>query len=352
MKKSTKTVLIAILIVFVSVNILIVSVLSAVFGDKLKAVNSIEKLSDGLYYMEYEGDYGFEDFLENGGAEDQQDVANYIVSFLSGGFVELEGEQVAFNFGCSTLTTKQIDGSYVMGRNFDYTGYNPRAMVIHTKPENGYESYSTSWLDFLGFGSDFVPESMSNKFISLATVYVPLDGINEKGLCVADLINGDEELTSQDTGKVDLTTTTAIRLLLDKAANVDEAIELLKQYDMHSDIGTSHHLSISDSTGRSVVVEYINGEMIVTDTPVVTNHYLSKGEKFGIGNEESHKRYDKLMKKSNDTLSLQDMAEAMENVSYEDETQWSIVYDMKNLELDFYYQRQFDNPLEFSIENR
>lgn len=351
MKKSTKVVLIIVSIVL-AVVIGLTVIIGSVFGDKLKAVNSIEKLSDGLYYMEYEGDYGFDEFLSKGGAEDQSDVANYIVFFLSGGFVEFEGEDVNFDFGCSTLTTKKIGGSYVMGRNFDYTGENPRAMIIHTKPENGYESYSTTWLDFLGFGSDFVPESIQNRYISLASVYVPLDGINEKGLCVADLINGDDELTSQNTEKVDITTTTAIRLLLDKAANVDEAIKLLEQYDMHSDIGRSHHLSISDSSGKSVVVEYIDGEMIVTDTPVVTNHYLSQGEKFGIGDEESHRRYDELMKKSEETLTTDDMADCMESVSYENNTQWSVVYNIESLELDFYFQRQFDSPLTFSIENK
>lgn len=351
MKKSVKIVLIIASVLLV-VIVALWSVMWSVFGDKIKAVNSIEKLDEGLYYMEYKGDYGFDEFLSKGGAKNQGDVADFVTYFLSGGFVKPEREEVSYDFGCSTLTAKNTEGSYVMGRNFDYTGSNPRAMIIHTKPENGYESYSTTWLDFLGFGNEFVPESMSDKYISLATVYVPLDGINEKGLCVADLINGDGELTSQNTDKADVTTTTAIRLLLDKAANVDEAIELLKQYDMHSDIGRSHHLSISDSSGRSVVIEYINGEMIVTDTPVVTNHYLSEGEKFGLGNEESHRRYNKLMKISNNTLSTQDMADAMESVSYEDETQWSIVYNMENLELDFYFQRQFEKPLEFSIENR
>ncbi|MEE1219750.1 MAG: C45 family peptidase [Ruminococcus sp.] len=351
MKKSKKAILIIFSIILASI-IALSAILVFVFGDKIKAANSVEKLDDGLYYMEYEGDYGFDKFLSDGGAKNQGDVANYVIFFLSGGFVKLDSEDVSFDFGCSTLTTKKTDSSYVMGRNFDYTGENPRAMIIHTKPENGYESYSTTWLDFLSFDSDFVPDSMSNKYMSLASIYVPLDGINEKGLCVADLINGDNEITSQNTDKVDLTTTTAIRLLLDKAANVDEAIQLLKQYDMHSDIGKSHHLSISDSSGRSVVVEYINGQMIVTDTPVVTNHYLSKGEKLGIGNDESHRRYDKLIKKSNDTLSTQDMADAMESVSYSDTTQWSIVYDMENLKLDFYFKRQFDNPLEFSIENK
>ncbi len=350
MKKSTKIILVIVSIVLVLV-IALTAILGAVFGEKIKAANSIEKLSEGLYYMEYEGDYGFEQFLSKGGAKDQSDLVNYIVFFLSGGFVEFEGEGVSFDFGCSTLTTRQTDGSYVMGRNFDYTGANPRAMIIHTKPENGYESYSTTWLDFLGFGEDFVPENMKDRYMSLASVYVPLDGINEKGLCVADLINGDSELTSQNTDKIDLTTTTAIRLLLDKAANVDEAIELLEQYDMHSDIGRSHHLSICDSSGRSVVVEYIDDEMIVTDTPVVTNHYLSEGEKFGIGDEESHNRFDKLMEKSEDTLSRKDMARCMSDVSYPGQTQWSIVYDIENLELDFYFQRQFDAPITYEIEN-
>ncbi len=352
MKKSTKKVIIVICAIFVLVVVLGVSILSLVFGDKLRAVNSIEKLSDGLYYMEFEGDYGFDEFLEKGGAKSEEDVANYVIYFLSGGFVEIKRDEVSMDFGCSTLTTKCNGGSYVMGRNFDYTGTNPRAMIVHTKPENGYESYSTTWLDFLGFGEDFVPQSMSDKYISLATVYVPLDGINEKGLCVADLIAGDSARTAQQSSKADITTTTAIRLLLDKAANVDEAVKLLKQYDMYSDIDTAHHLSISDSSGKSVVVEYVDNEMVVTETKVVTNHYLSKGYKYGVGNEESHNRFDKLMEMSSDTLSRGDMADAMESVSYPFETQWSVVYDIQKLELDFYFQRQYDNSLTFSIENK
>ena len=57
------------------------------------------------------------------------------------------------------------------------------------------------------------------------------------------------------------------------------------------------------------------------------------------------------MKKSDDTLSAKDMAETIESVSYPSITQWSVVYDIENLELDFYFQRQFENPLEFSIKN-
>ena len=39
--------------------------------------------------------------------------------------------------------------------------------------------------------------------------------------------------SSQNTEKPDITTTTAIRLLLDQAATVEEAIALLEQYDFN-----------------------------------------------------------------------------------------------------------------------
>lgn len=136
-----------------------------------------------------------------------------------------------------------------MGRNFDWEGANSSAIIIHTKPQNGYDSYSTSWFYFLGFGQNWKPEGFANQYMALAAIYVPLDGINEKGLCVADLVNGDNEQTHQKTDKVDLTASTAIRLLLDRAATVDEAIELLEQYDMNSAVGMSHHIAISDASG-------------------------------------------------------------------------------------------------------
>lgn len=104
----------------------------------------------------------------------------------------------------------------------------------------------------------------------------------------------DDEETYQQTVKTTLTTTTAICLLLDRAADVDEAVALLKQYDMNFFIDISHHLTLADATGKSVVVEYVNGKMWVTETKIVTNHYLTDGEKQGVGSVQSHQRFDTL----------------------------------------------------------
>lgn len=346
--KVKKVILIALSLVLLT--ILVNSIIAvAVFGDKIANAMSVKKLQERLYYIDIKGDCGFENYLSLGGAESEAELAQYIISYLSGGFYEPEVEGEALDFGCSTLTVESSADEILMGRNFDWEGTEGSAMIIHSTPDDGYESYSTTWLDFLGFGEKWLPEGFVNQYMSLATFYTPLDGINEKGLCVADLVAGDKAHTNQDTTKTDLTTTTAIRLLLNEAATVEEAVQLLSEYDMNSSINTSHHLAISDATGRSVVVEYVDNEMIVTDTPAVTNHYLSQGEKHGVGNEESHNRFDKLIDMSSDIFDSEDMADCMESVSYPMETQWSIVYNLDSRSLDFYWQRDFSKPLNFSI---
>ena len=151
-------------------------------------------------------------------------------------------------------------GCCLGGRNFDLT-YSP-ALVVETAPDNGYRSISTVNLAFLGFGEDKLPDTWKQKLIALAAPYAPLDGINEKGLAVAVLRIADEP-TDQDTGKTDITTTTAIRLMLDKAATVDEAVSLLEQYDMHSSAGSCYHFQLADAAGNSAVVEYIDNEFVV-----------------------------------------------------------------------------------------
>lgn len=320
------------------------------FGSFLKAANSIEQLEDGLYAMEYSGDDGFDDFLARGGAASDRGVADYLASFLSHGFYKMESDVQTGEFGCSTIYTQDEHGTVFFGRNYDWTEC--RAMIVHTKPKDGYESVSTCCLDFLGFGEGYTPDgSMMERMQTLAAIYVPLDGMNAKGLVVADLMAGDNEETHQNTDQPDLTTTTAIRLLLDKAADVDEAIALLWQYDMNSSIGSAHHLSIADASGKSVVVEYVNGQMLVTETKVVTNHYLSDCEKQGVGSEQSHLRFDTLSACTGpaDDMDVRDLLKSVAQMNYPqtdgscEKTMWSIVYCPEGRCADFYFAENYEH---------
>lgn len=59
--------------------------------------------------------------------------------------------------------------------------YSP-ALFVRTAPEDGYRSISMVNLSYIGFGEDKLPTSLLDSLLTLAAPYVPLDGLNEKGL--------------------------------------------------------------------------------------------------------------------------------------------------------------------------
>ncbi|RGY97974.1 linear amide C-N hydrolase [Clostridium sp. AM58-1XD] len=312
----------------------------------------IQELEDGFYYMEFSGDYGFERFLDQGGGESDQDVAKFVAQDLFKGLIS--PEFLNNSFGCSTLTARGTEGGMMYGRNFDWMECT--SMVVKSKPTHGYASVSTVNLDFLDFGVNYDPDQMVSKLVSAAALYAPMDGINEKGLCAAVLMIEDSSVTEQDTGKPGITTTTAIRLLLDQAADVKEAVRLLEQYDMHSSAGMMLHFALADSSGQSVAIEYVNNEMVVIETPVVTNFYLAQGEKYGIGTEQSHTRYEMLTErlKTKSSMNMEDMKDAMKSVSKNNfgefaSTEWTVVYSQDSGEIRYYHRENYDRYYTFSI---
>lgn len=306
-----------------------------------KAGDTVEKLATDFYSMTVKSDAGFDRFVEQGGASSTQDVSAYLMDYLSvGPWGNLGG------FACSALVAGHTTGGYLMGRNYDWD--NCKTLVIKCFPQNGYASVSTANLEFLGFGEDYEPIGMIDGFKATAAVYVPMDGINEKGLVVADLMAGDNEVTNQNTsGKLNLTTTTTIRYLLNHAANVEEAIEMLQSINMHSDEDFAHHLMIADANGRSVVTEWVNGNLIVTESPVLNNHYLCE-EKQGVGLSQRSWEHEATLLaalQENPVMDAEGMADAMFSAvalpddQFQGGTQWTIVYDMTEKSATYYWRR-------------
>ena len=331
------------------------------FGPLVKGAMSCEKLDDGLYYMEYKGDDGFDGLMAKGGIETTDQLASYAMEFLSKGHYKPEMNTSKEAFGCSALTVSTPDGGVLMGRNFDF----PSAVgvIMHTIPDHGYESITTFNVEFYGFGEDYKPEGFKNQYMALAGLFVALDGINEKGLAIADLMAGDSTETHQRGNKPNLTTTAAIRYMLNNAANVGEALELLKGVNMHSDAGFAHHYAMADASGRRVVVEYVedktadgNSHMVVTESPALANHYLCE-EKFNVGLIEGDDRYDQLCQcytQTGGVMSEKQLTEAIEAVSQPKRdgflgTAWTMLMDLTHQSVTYYSRRHFDKPFFFKI---
>ena len=84
MGKIIKRVLIGILVVILVAVVLFLAGAWSIFGEKITAAGTVKAVDDNLYYMEYKGDYGFDAFLEQGGASSTSEMAGYITDFLSG----------------------------------------------------------------------------------------------------------------------------------------------------------------------------------------------------------------------------------------------------------------------------
>ena len=325
------------------------------FGPLVKGALSAEKIDDGLYYMEYRGDDGFDGLMAKGGFENADQMVGYIVEYLSKGHFKFKADTQKTDFGCSALTVKTPEGGVMMGRNFDF----PSAVgvVLHTIPNRGYETITTFNVEFYGFGEDYIPEGFMNQYLALSGLFVALDGINEKGLAIADLMAGDTIQTNQRTSKPDLTTTAAISYMLKNAANVDEALDLLRGIDMHSDIGCAHHYAMADATGRTVVVEYVNNEMMVVESPAAANHYLCEA-KLNVGLTEGDDRYARLCEHYDQTggvMNEQQLTETIEAVSQPERegflgTAWTMVMDLNHPSVTYYSRRHFDKPLHFELK--
>lgn len=322
------------------------------FGDQIKAVQSVCEVCPELYEMTYRGDYGIDAFIEQGGVKSDSELQLFLQNFLSHGLLKVKAAKpMVPDVGCSTLYAPLAEtNGYLFGRNFDWAKKG-NTIIIRTFPKNGYASISTSNLEFLGMPLSLEGKDIMQNMPVIAAIYVTLDGINEKGLMVADLFAGDKEKTAQERGNLSVTTTTAIRLLLDRASTTDEAISLLASWDMHSSINWAHHIAIADAKGNSVVVEWINNKMIVTPTPAVTNHYLTPlRPHVGIGASEERRGI--LCKKlhAQPVMQTEDMKRLLQEVSFEQYTGWSVIFNTDNLSATYYYRTDFLTPYVYSLK--
>lgn len=314
----------------------------------------IVELEDGFFAVKHEGSYGLDEFLSSGGAASDEGVMEFLTQNLLG---NLDLGFVGEIFGCSTIAVKNTKGEVLFGRNFDWNSCD--AMVVVSSPENAYASISTVNMDFIRQGTGGLANLAlnSDEVRTIAALYAPLDGMNEKGFAISVNMIQDSAVIDQNTEKPDITTTTAIRMLLDKAATVEEALGLLEQYDMHASMGMMVHFAMADAAGENVVVEYVDNKMVVTETPAVTNFYLSEGERHGIGTEQSHERYEILMRalEENSSMDEEEVRNTLDRVSKDnfgefESTEWSIVFNLNEGKAVYYHREDYSQGYVFSIE--
>lgn len=249
------------------VLLLAVVAVGIIWGNELLTLTSIKEIApsneehrDGFVYeITVSGDYYFDQFLAEGGASSDQELISFITNSIGKGLIPLNIEESSIS--CSSFTAVTEEGDRVFGRNYDFDKTN--TAIVYTKPGNGrHASVSTVDLQFLGIDPDTGVTGLADKFLCLAAPYAPLDGVNDAGVSCGIYMTyqGAETVpTDQQTDKPDITSTTMLRLILDYASTVDEAIELVEKYDLHDSAGTSYHYMVADAQGNSAILEWVAG---------------------------------------------------------------------------------------------
>lgn len=367
MNKGKKRILLVLLTVLAIIALAVVSFFGLYF-TRIQTFSSIEQLTnyeDGynLYRMDVQYDYNLDDIIDYGIQDDQTMIDAILKEVLPLLPVKIEAPK----FGCTAFALTDTDGDVHMGRNYDFTN-DTSCMLVYCEPKGGYQSVSFAALDNV---SANVPDAnIKNKMASLTAPFMCLDGMNEKGVSIAVLAL-DSEPVHQSTGKPVISTTLAIRLVLDWAATTEEAVELLRSYDMFAACGCDYQFYITDASGDSRVIEYDidseSRELVDIPSEAVTNFFLPYKDKvlpnqnngiYGHGRE----RYDAVLKvleteKDNytDATVWDAMKSAAQNPdpdSLTSNTQWSISYNDTDCTADIAIRRNWEDITHCGLENK
>lgn len=264
MKKTVKIVLSVLLLLV----LLLLGTVYVVWHNELASVMSFRQLRsrndshlDGaVYELKMKGDYYLDDFIAQGGVSNDSELIDFVVAHITKGVIPVSIKNP--EIGCSSFTAQAANGDRLFARNYDMRKTN--TCIVHTEASaTRHATVSTVDLGLLGMDADSDVEGLMNKITCLAAVYAPLDGLNDAGVScgVYMTYQGGEDVvaTNQDTDKPDFTTTTFLRMVLDYADNLEEAVEIAQTYDMHDSAGTSYHYMVADASGRSAIFEWVNG---------------------------------------------------------------------------------------------
>jgi hypothetical protein len=312
--------------VFLAVAIFLLSV---VLYGPVTTLTSLKKVDDfPLYVMHYRGTYLFDLFAEIGM---DNDVFQKI-------YKEVNPD------ACTSFAAMNPESDAVFGRNMDWR--HKSSLLLFTDPPGGYASVSMVDLYYLGLeGMQEIP--WSKRPILLFSPYATVDGMNEYGVVISQNAVPKRKVP-KDPNKPTLLQSQILRLVLDHAKDVNEAIDLIKNYNVQ--FVMPNHFHIADASGDSAIIEYVDGKMVVVrdENPwqVSTNFLLCEEVK------PNCKRYNtawKLLKEKQGNISQDEAMDLLENTKL-DFTVWSIVYNLSTGQTRLAMGRNYDQVHSFSLQ--
>jgi hypothetical protein len=296
---------------------------------------SLQKLDDyPLYVMHFRGDYPPQTNLP----QTERTFESLVPAAAACGLP----------WGCSLFAALGDENNRLYGRNFDWR-FSP-ALLLFVAPSDGYASVSMVDITYLGFegeaSKDLLGLPIPERRALLEAPFLTFDGMNEKGVAVGMAAVPPGEMQF-DPNKKTLDQVMIIREILDHAATVKEALEILGSYNIDMGNVPIHYL-VASVSGESALVEFYRGEMQVfrnkSAWQQATNFLVAStnGRAEGLC-----WRYDLIGQRLGavgGALASQDALSLLADVSQEN-TQWSVVYNLTSGEIKIVMGREYSGKI-------
>lgn len=285
-----------------------------------------------LYTMRYYDDYHF---LQTTGLDEVP------------GLSSLPAEQ-SQSFACSAFYGRTPNGDALLGRNFDWE--HRSTLLLYTDPPDGYASVSMVDLGYLGFEEGVSRQALENL---RQAPFWPFDGMNERGVAVG-ILAVPPTPGLYDPAKPSLDSLSVIRLILDYAGDLDEALALFQSVNIRFGGGPWLHYLISDRNGSAVVEIVANRVSVIRSQQswqAVTNFLLTDLSEAEA--DASCWRYQKASDQLESTRGILEAPQAMSllrDVS-QDSTVWSVVYNLSSGDILIALGRDYDRLHAFNLEH-
>ncbi|GEM_PF-668022 len=249
---------------------------------------------------------------------------------------------------CSVFSVKNNNG-VILGRNWD--NQNVGSVIVNLyKPSNGYSSISFSRAIDMGFPlnidiKDMAPTPLGERL--LLTPFYSYDGMNDQGLSATVTGIGQVKVTPQE-GKEMIFIPYLIRKILDHTKSVQEAERLVEQFIPFDLDQTSFncHLYVADASGKSVVLEYRDGQWQKTYTTASWQAMTNKVV-FNVPDTTLRRicwRYNTIsetMEKRSNMIGWEGGMRLLKDVS-QGGTTWSVIYSLISKDLYFSVYQTWD----------
>ena len=334
-----------IMISLVAIILLVLISLVVVFFNNIRTIFSVKKISNApAYKMTYYGDYQLDEYLKHGAANSDE-LETFLIDNLAKGALKL----TYGDHGCSAFFGVTPDGDLILARNLDTRA--GEGCVLQTDDTEGSKILAMSNLGWI-LEKPKDNFSFADKANATVSPYMITDGMNEYGLAVA-VFTADGSKSTIDKNKITIFDSTVPVVLLNKAKTVDEAISILSKYNVSFFTNPSHYM-VCDSSGKSAVIEFVNGKMQVVykdgDYQICSNFILYNNPSLSGFGSDRYKNYDNVLSKTKGVISTEDALKLLQKNTIPGDEQWSAVYNLTKKTVSITFYGDYDKVHRYSLK--